>query len=80
MKEPTNPINRGREDWVVNLVEFIKGRPTLTFDPLPLFEHLERIEMAYCVGKRLVLPTCVRPQYEIKDVRFGMFPVMMSLN
>lgn len=81
MKEPTNPINRGREDWAVNLVEFIKGRPTLTFDPLPLFEQLERVEMAYCVGKSLVLPTCLEPhQYEIKNVRFGMFLAMMSLN
>jgi hypothetical protein len=79
MKEP-NPSNRGREPWVVDLVDFVKGVPTLTFDPEPLFDYLAKIEMAYCVGKRLVLPTCVRPQYEIKDVRFGMFPVMMSLN
>lgn len=72
--------NRGREDWVVNLVDFVKGAPKLTFDPLPLFEHLERIEMSYLVGKKLVLFTCVEPQYEIKKVRYGQFLVMMSLN
>ncbi len=75
-----NPNNRGREDWVVNLVEYIKGVPTLTFDPEPLFDHLARIEMSYCVGKRLVLMTCLKPQYELKEVRMGMFSVAMSLN
>ena len=79
MKEP-NPSNRGREPWVVNLVEFIKGDGPIPFDPEPLFDYLAKIEMAYCVRHRLVLPTCVRPQFEIKEVRFGMFPVMMSLN
>lgn len=72
---------RGREPWVVNLVEFVKGDGPVPFDPEPLFDHLSEIEMAYCAGKRLVLPTCLRPQYEVnKEVRFGMFPVMMSLN
>jgi len=72
---------RGREPWIVKLVSFIKGgKCPLSFDPEPLFEHLDRIEMAYCVGHRLVLPTLMRSQFEIKEVRFGMFPVMMSLN
>lgn len=71
---------RGRDPAMVNLVDFVKGPGTLTFDPEPLFDHLAKIEMAYCVGRRLVLPTCVRPQFEFKEVRFGMFPVMLSLN
>jgi len=82
MREPTSPNNRGRESWVVNLVEFIKGDGPLPFNPEPLFDKLAQIEMAYCVGPRLVLPTLVRPQpnEEIQHVRFGQFSVMMSLN
>lgn len=65
---------------MVNLVDFVKGTGKLTFDPEPLLDRFYQIEMAHCVGHKLVLPTLVKTQPEIKDVRFGMFPVMMSLN
>lgn len=72
---------RGRDPAMVNLVDFVKGTGKLTFDPEPMFDHLAKIEMAHCVGRRLVLPTLVKPtQFEVTDVRFGLFPVMLSKN